>query len=70
MIAETHGCGLVTPVVPTLTPLRTLIRFALALRPVLGAVLARPMFTRAMFTRLVLARPVLTGRMLTWRLLT
>ena len=45
MIAETHGCGLVAPVMPTLAPLRTLIRLALALRPVLlGAVLARAMF--------------------------
>ena len=44
MIAEAHGCGLVAPVLPTLAPLRTLIRLALALRPVLlGPMLTRPM---------------------------
>src|SRR5512139_1829296 len=57
VIAETHGCGLVTPVVPTLAPLRTMIRLALALRPVLlGAVLARPMLARPLFTRPLLTR--------------
>ena len=35
MIAETHGRGLVAPVLPTIATLRTLIRLALALRPVL-----------------------------------
>jgi hypothetical protein len=59
VIAEAYGCGFVTPVVPTLAPLRTLVRLALALRPVLlGAVLARhmlawPVLTRCMLTRLM-----------------
>ena len=42
MIAETHGRGFVTPFMPTLAPLRTMIRLALALRPVLLG----PMLTR------------------------
>ena len=42
MIADTHGRGFVAPVVATLAPLRTMIRLALALRPVLlGPMLKR-----------------------------
>jgi hypothetical protein len=70
VIAETHGRGLVAPVVPTLAPLRTLIRLALTLRPVLlGAVLTRAMLARPLFARPVLTRPVFTRRLLTRRML-
>ena len=66
MIAETHGRGLVAPVLPTLAPLRTLIRLALALRPVLlGPMLTRTMLAWRMFARLLLTRPLLTRRLLT-----
>jgi hypothetical protein len=71
VIAETHGRGLVAPVVPTLAPLRTLIRLALALRPVLlGAMLARAMLARPLLTRLAFTRPVLARCLLPRRLLT
>jgi len=57
VIAETHGCGLVAAFVPALAPLRTMIRLAPALRPVLvGAMLARRMLTRPVFAGLVLPR--------------
>jgi hypothetical protein len=74
VIAETHGRGFVAPVLPTLAPLRTLIRLALALRPVLlGAMLARSMLTRLvftwrMFTRGMLTRLVLLGAKFSIRL--
>ena len=71
MIAETHGRGLVASVLPALAPLRTLVRLALALRPVLlGAMLARAMLTRPMLTRLAFTRPVLPRRLITRRVFT
>jgi hypothetical protein len=66
VIAETHGRGLVTAFVATLATLRTMIRLALALRPVLVG----PMLARTVLTWLVLARPVLTRRMFARPLLT
>ena len=63
MIAETHGRGLATPFVPTLALFRTLVRLALALRPVrLDPMLARTMYA-AMLAAMV--RPVLTRLMFT-----
>ena len=71
MIAETHGRRLVAAFVPTLATLRTMIRLALALRPVLlGAMLARAMFARPMLAGTMFARPVLTRLVFTRRLFT
>ena len=63
---ETHGRRFVTPFVPTLALFRTLVRLALALRPVrLDPMLARTMVTPRMLARPMVTRPVLTRLMFT-----